>query len=142
MGKGVWLWAKDLKDGYYNVSVDKSDVYRLCFIFDNKIYVFQRLPMGLSSSPKIFTEFMHFPIWAIKRNRENLYYTKVTKDSIDLNNFRKDSDISVLADNLIELAIIFHYLDNILGGMRQKRSHKNSSRTPNLSLKNSLLKLN
>ncbi|MCP4911012.1 MAG: hypothetical protein GY907_09930, partial [Bacteroidetes bacterium] len=51
LGKGAYLWAKDIQDGYYNVSVHKNDIYDLGFVFENKIYIFQRLPMGLSSSP-------------------------------------------------------------------------------------------
>ena len=115
LGKDAWLWAKDLKDGYYNVSVSESDIYNLGFIFNGKIYVFQRLPMGLSSSPNIFTEFMHFPLWAIKNSKKNIFFTKVPRSSIDLNNFRKESDITVLDNDMVRIAMIFHYLDDILG---------------------------
>ena len=38
LGKGAWLWAKDLKDGYYNVSVHKSDVLKLGFVFEERVY--------------------------------------------------------------------------------------------------------
>ena len=62
LGKNHWLWAKDLKDGYYNVSVYQSDIHRLGFIFNGKVCVFQRLPMWPSTSPNIFTEFMHFAL--------------------------------------------------------------------------------
>ena len=62
LGKGAYLWAKDLKDGYFNVGIHKSDINNLGFIFNNFIYLFQVLPFGLSSAPKIFTDFMHFPI--------------------------------------------------------------------------------
>ena len=61
-GPNAWLWAKDLTDGYYNISIKKSDIAKLGFIFDGKIYLYQVLPMGLASAPRIFTEFMHFPI--------------------------------------------------------------------------------
>ena len=64
LGKNAWLLAKDLKVGYYTVSVNEKDIHKLSFIFDGKIYMFQRLPMGLSSSSNIFTEFMHFWLWA------------------------------------------------------------------------------
>ena len=115
LGKNAWLWAKDLKDGYYNVSVNKKDVHKLGFMFDGKIYIFQRLPMGLSSSPNIFTEFMHFPIWAIKQDRPDLYYKEVDASLINLNNFIDESDVYKTGSSAI-LAILFYYLDDILGG--------------------------
>ena len=119
LGKNAWLWAKDLKDGYYNVPIHEDDTHNLGFVFDNKIYIFIRLPMGLSSSPKIFTDFMKFPIWAIKNDRKDLYYIKVDPSTIDTNNFRKDSDITCNQSCVI-MAIIFYYLDDILGGHRTK----------------------
>ena len=115
LGKNAWLWAKDLKDGYYNVSVNKKDVHKLGFLFDGKIYIFQRLPMGLSSSPNIFTEFMHFPIWAIKQDRPDLYYKIVNGHTLNRDNFIKEADITKNG-NLIQIAILFYYLDDILGG--------------------------
>ena len=121
LGKGAYLWAKDIQDGYYNVTVHKSDIYNLAFWFDGKIYIFQRLPMGLSSSPKIFTDFMHFPIWAIKQNNPSLYYINVPASEIDITNFRNDSDI--VYDNKTDtykVAVVFYYMDDILGGHTNK----------------------
>ena len=115
LGKNAWLWAKDLKDGYYNASVNKRDIHKLGFIFEGKIYIFQRLPMGLSSSPNIFTEFMHFPIWAMKYDRLDLYYKKVDENLINLDNFIKDADITK-SGSTAKLALLFYYLDDILGG--------------------------
>ena len=115
LGKNAWLWAKDLKDGYYNVSVHSSDVFKLGFVFEEKIYFFQRLPMGLSSSPKIFTDFMSFPIWAIKMDRPDLYYVSVDPSLINVNNFINNADV-YKTESHATLAILFYYLDDILGG--------------------------
>ena len=115
LGIGAWLWAKDLKDGYYNVQVHKSDVPKLGFIFEGKIYLFERLPMGLSSSPKIFTDFMNFPVWAIKNNKPDIYYVSVPTNTIDLNNFISNADVKS-SRGITTIAIIFYYLDDILGG--------------------------
>ena len=115
LGKNAWLWAKDLKDGYYNVSINENDVHKLGFIFDDKIYLFQRLPMGLSSSPNIFTEFMHFPIWAMKQDRPDLYYKEVDESLINIDNFIKDADVIKRGSTAI-IATLFYYLDDILGG--------------------------
>ena len=46
--------------------------------------------MGLSSSPNIFTEFMHFTIWAMKQGRPDLYYKEVDERLINVDNFIKD----------------------------------------------------
>ena len=35
LGKNAWLWAKDLKDCYYKVSIKKEDMHELVFIFFN-----------------------------------------------------------------------------------------------------------
>ena len=115
LGKNAWLWAKDLKDGYYNVPIHKNDIHKLGFIFEGKIYIFQRLPMGLSSSPKIFTDFMNFPIWAIKNDRPDLYYIIVDPNLIDKKDFIKNADVHKIDSSMV-LAITFYYLDDILGG--------------------------
>ena len=78
LGTNAFLWAKDLEDGYYNVPIQIDDIWNLGFFFDGKIYVFKVLPMGLSSSPNIFTEFMFFALWAIKYNDPKLYFLKNT----------------------------------------------------------------
>ena len=117
LGPNSWIWAKDLADGYYNVSVRKEDVKHLGFHFDGKTYAFQVIPMGLSSSPTIFTEYMHFPIWAIRNDNKELYEVSVPADLINLDHFRSFADIVHEDDQLI-VATIFYYLDDILGGHR------------------------
>ena len=114
-GKNAWLWDKDLKDWYYNVPIHKDDVHKLGFVFEGKIYLFQRLPMGLSSSPKIFTDFMNFPIWAIKMDRPDLYYVMVDPELINLDSFIANADV-YKTDSFAVLASLFYYLDDILGG--------------------------
>ena len=139
LGKNAWLWARDLKDGYYNVSINESDINKLGFMFEGRIYIFQRLPMGLSSSPKIFTDFMKFPIWAIKSDRPDLYYVQIDLRSIDPDNFMKDADFYILEDTAI-LAVLFYYLDDILGGhtiesMAWKQFHHTETILRRLSLR-------
>ena len=119
LGPKAWLWAKDLEDGYYNISIRREDIAKLAFVFDDKIYLYQVLPMGLASSPKIFNDFMHFPLWAIKHDRPDLYYLSVAEQKIKLAHFREAADIS-LKDHRYIIAIIDYYLDDILGGHRSK----------------------
>ena len=125
LGKNAWLWAKDLEDGYYNVSIFESDIYNLGFSFENEKYVFMRLPMGLSSSPHIFTEFMHFPLWAIKNDKPELYYINIPSNNFNPNNFRNDSDIKYDPyTDTYRIAVIFYYLDDILGGHIDEKEAK------------------
>jgi hypothetical protein len=46
----------DLKDAYYSIPVAAEDQKYLKFIWREKLYVFTSLPMGLTSSPRIFTK--------------------------------------------------------------------------------------
>lgn len=117
LGKGSYLWAKDLMDGYFNVSIHKNDIRYLGFTFDGNVYVFQVLPFGLSSAPKIFTDFMHFPVWAIKKAAPHLYYLNVKATDVNLEHFRKFADITISKNSdVIRIPIIIYYLDDILGG--------------------------
>lgn len=117
MGRGSFLWAKDLEWGYNNLPIHPEDVPNLCFRFDGKIYGYQVLPMGLSSACNLFTEFMHFPLWAIKQSKKPLFYVTVPKQSVKVDNFIDTADITAKGSNYV-IALITHYLDDILGGHR------------------------
>ena len=90
-------------------------MHELGFMFDGKIYLFERLPMSLSSSPNVFTEFMHFSIWALKRDRSDLQYEEVDESLINLDNFIKQADVYERGSTGM-LEILFYYLDDVLGG--------------------------
>ena len=68
--------------------------------------------MSLSSSPNIFTDFMHFPILAMKQDRPELHYEDVDESTISLNNFIKHSDVSKRGSTAI-LAILFYHLEDM-----------------------------
>ena len=57
---GMWATTLDLSDAYYHVSIHKKSRRYLRFILDGKIYEFKALPMGLCSSPRIFTRLTKF----------------------------------------------------------------------------------
>jgi len=117
LGPGAYIWAKDILDGYYNINIRKHFVHKLGFYFDNKIYLFQVLPMGLASSPRIFTEFMHFPIWAFKHDKPHIYYKYVDVCDVNRLNFRSDSDITYDSERMqYKIALVDSYVDDILGG--------------------------
>lgn len=117
LGKGAYLWAKDLEWGYNNLPIWHKHVPKLCLSFDGRLYCYQVLPMGLSSACMLFTEFMHFPLWAIKNQDKKLFYITVPEDSVILDHFGSTADVKH-HDGKVTLAVVTHYLDDILGGHR------------------------
>ena len=49
----------DLKQGYYQIELEKSDKEKTAFRFDNKLYQFTRMPFGLCSAPQTFVRMMN-----------------------------------------------------------------------------------
>ena len=124
VGKGAWLWVKDLEDGFHNVPIHNDDIFRLCIRFEGKIYAFQRLPMGLSSSPNLFTEFMHFPLWAVANHEgpeemsddESLYYLTIDSRIVDISHFREAADLTQIGSSpFYRMSLIDSYVDDIFG---------------------------
>lgn len=136
MGKGAYLWAQDLEDGYYNINIRKEDVWNLGFYFNNEIYVFKVLPMGLASSPFIFSEFMYMTLWAIKNDKPELYFKKVLNsnlihsfnydfvkkdlEAVNPKNFSNNSDVLLLNDHVLISQLMF-YMDDIFGGNKDEK---------------------
>jgi len=58
----------DLKDVYYSVPVALEHQKYLKFIWRDQLYAFTSLPMGLSSSPRVFTKVMK-PVFAYLRSQ-------------------------------------------------------------------------
>jgi hypothetical protein len=120
VGPYGWLWVKDLEDGFHNVPVHPTDIPRLCIRMDNKIWQFQRLPMGLSSSPKLFTDFMRFPIYAASHasdiDTDKLYYINVDSRLINVSVFRDVADITQIGSSqFYRMCLIDSYVDDIFG---------------------------
>ena len=114
--KKAHMWVKDLVSGYYNTPMRRDQIAKLGFWFDGKIYYYQVLPMGATSAPNIFTEFMFFPIWAIKHDKPEIYYLDFPVEEVNFVNFRKDSDIELIKEtNCFRIALIDYYVDDIFG---------------------------
>ena len=62
---------------------------------------------------------MHFPLWAIKTDKPHLYYTTVNASDIDTSSFISESDVYT-KNGRTTIALIFHYLDDILGGHKKR----------------------
>ena len=58
---------------------------------------------------------MHFPIYAMKQDRPDLYYKEVDESLTNLNDFIKDADVNK-RNSTGMLAILFHHLDDELEG--------------------------
>ena len=66
--RGDWLSSINLKDAYFSVTIAQPHRKLLHFEWKGKIYEYQCLPFGLSSSPRVFTKLLK-PILAWLRQR-------------------------------------------------------------------------
>ena len=58
MKEDCWFASVDLKDAYYSVLVHPDHRKYLKFLWDGTCYQFRCLPMGLTSSPRVFTKLL------------------------------------------------------------------------------------
>lgn len=58
MRPGCYMTSIDLKDAYYSIPIAPEHHKYLKFIWKDQLYAFNSLPMGLSSSPRIFTKIL------------------------------------------------------------------------------------
>ena len=57
---GMWGATVDMTDAYYHIGLHQDSRRFVRFMIDDKIYQFTSLPMGLTSSPRIFTKLTTF----------------------------------------------------------------------------------
>ena len=57
--KGDDMFKIDLQDAYFHVPIHPSSRKYLRFAFENKVYQFQVLPIGLNTAPQVFTRLGH-----------------------------------------------------------------------------------
>ena len=55
---GAYMTSVDLRKAYYSISVAKTSRKYLRFMWNGQLYQYTSLPMGLSSSPRVFTRLM------------------------------------------------------------------------------------
>ena len=68
MTENCFMTSLDLKNAYYSIPIAKEHQKYLKFVWNNELYAFTCLPMGLSSSPRIFTKLMK-PVFATLRSK-------------------------------------------------------------------------
>ena len=134
LGARAWLWVADLEWGYNNVPIHPDHIRLLAFEFDGNYWCYQVLPMGATSGPFLFTEFMEFSKFAIKNANPAIFYIDVPIDSLQLQVFRPKADIQIVNDK-IRLALVDNYLDDLFGGHPDYDIAVTQARTVNRSLK-------
>ena len=86
MKQGFFMSSIDLKDAYYSVPIAPSYRKFLKFVWRDRFFQFTALPMGLTSSPRIFTKILK-PVFATLRTQfgnsclgyiDDSYYTEDT----------------------------------------------------------------
>ena len=58
--KDGWVSTIDLEDAFYHLKAREKDRKYLRFMIGDRIYEFTSLPMGLTSSPRLFSELVRF----------------------------------------------------------------------------------
>ena len=65
---GCYMTSIDLKDAYYSIPIAEEHQKYLKFIWRDQLYAFTSLPMGLTSSPRIFTTVLK-PVFSYLRSQ-------------------------------------------------------------------------
>ena len=95
MKPGCFMMSIDLRDAYYSVPVSPTYRKYLKFIWRDQLYQFTCLPMGLSSSPRIFTKIMK-PVFAHLRSEWGHCCFGYIDDSIYLEDTQQLAETSTL----------------------------------------------
>ena len=68
MRPGCYMTSIDLKDAYYSIPIAQEHQKYLKFIWRGQLYAFTSLPLGLTSSPRIFTKVLK-PVFSYLRSQ-------------------------------------------------------------------------
>jgi len=117
MGVGALIWAKDLENGYFNLKVKESLTKTIAFIFMGLLFIPMVLAFGLSSAPKIFTDFMWFVVTAIRFACDSMAWNNININVFQKRFFRNNSNIKIQG-SWVYIPLIMYYLDDIFGVQR------------------------
>ena len=109
MKPGCYMTCVDLQDAYY--SIPMSPLFRkyLKFAWRGRLYQFRALPMGLISSPRIFTKVLK-PVFATLRSQYGHHCTGYIDDSFyteDTDDHCQDSTLHAV-ELLTKLGFVVH----------------------------------
>ena len=114
MGRGVYMWAKDLEDGYFNIKIAEHQCKQIAFKFEDLIFIPMVLVFGLSSAPLIFTVFMWYVVMAIRFANSDLMWARMPTSEFDKSVFQTDAPISE-RDGWTTFPLVTYYLDDTFG---------------------------
>ena len=115
MTPGCFMTSIDLKDAYYSVPMALEHQKYLKFVWRNQLYAFTCLPMGLTSSPRIFTKILK-PVFATLRAKFGHSCLGYFDDSLNLADSYAETEGATLhaVELLISLGFMIHPEKSIL----------------------------
>ena len=113
-GPGALMWAKDLENGYFNLKVSEQVTKTIAFVFMGLLFIPMILAFGLSSAPKIFTDFMLYVVTAIIFACDEIAWNKIPKNVFQKRFFRENANIK-FDTSWVYIPLIMYYLDDIFG---------------------------
>ena len=115
MTPGCFMTSIDLKDAYYSVPMALEHQKYLKFVWRNQLYAFTCLPMGLTSSPRIFTKILK-PVFATLRAKFGHSCLGYIDDSLNLADSYAETERATLhaVELLISLGFMIHPEKSIL----------------------------
>lgn len=101
MRPSCFMTSIDLKDAYYSIPIAPGHYKYLKFVWRDQLFAFTCLPMGLTSSPRVFTKVLK-PVFSTLRSRFGLTCLGYIDDSI------------YFADNYLECEESTHHAVSLL----------------------------
>ena len=104
-----FMTSIDLKDAYYSVPIADEHQKYLKFLWRDQLYAFTCLPMGLTSSPRIFTKILK-PVFATLRSKFGHSCLGYIDDSLHLGDTYTEAEKATLhaVELLISLGFMIH----------------------------------
>ncbi|MCP5015822.1 MAG: hypothetical protein GY938_11230, partial [Ketobacter sp.] len=113
-GSGAWVWSRDLEDGYFNCIVKEQQCRFLAFEWADRVWIPTVMVFGLSSAPRIFTQFMLGPMKAIRMENESISYRKALESEVNQLIYKNEIDVE-FDNGLVRYPLIKAYVDDIIG---------------------------
>ncbi len=100
-----WLWCLDALEAYYRVRIRCRFIPKMGVRVCKMLFFFTCLVMGQATACRLYTEFADAVVWIIANNEKELFKWRDTTD----------------AGECVEREMIMHYVDDFMGGHRQRR---------------------
>ena len=107
MTPSCFMTSVDLKDAYYSVPIADEHQKYLKFLWQDQLYAFTCLPMGLTSSPRIFTKILK-PVFATLRSKFGHSCLGYIDDSLNLGDTYTEAEKATL--HAVELLILLGFM--------------------------------